>query len=439
MAPRLLIAGILLLSLVLTPGTAPAAAGTCRGVPATIEGEVAGTVTGTDGPDVIVTGGADRVLALGGDDLVCVTGLAPGDVRVEAGAGGDTVDARATDNGAVEVVLGAGEDVFAGGRADERVYAGGVGVAADDARDVIRTRSGDDRVSSGSRDQDNADVIRTGSGHDTVRYLGVQGESGVLDPGVLSFDTLRVDLTSDDAVTTVVDTDAQTIVQNGVTTLRWNGYIARWVLAGTPGSGSDVHFEGNELRELLMLLLRGSPAFTAHMGGGWDNVKITRQDNHARGAVIALGGGIDRLSLTFGQQASALNDLYVSLLQGRAEYEGYTPIPSAYVSGARIVTARAQRVTLVGNGKLNRLVALACRSTIRGMGGNDTMVGDSSSFRCAGHGAIMSGGLGDDRLWGTPADDMLVGGDGFDRARGGPGKDICRTEIEHDCEFDRLD
>ena len=60
---------------VLGPAAMPAqAAGeTCRGEAATIVG-TGSTLTGTEGRDVIVTGPAGVVDALGGDDLICVTG-----------------------------------------------------------------------------------------------------------------------------------------------------------------------------------------------------------------------------------------------------------------------------------------------------------------------------------------------------------------------------
>ena len=64
-------AGLLGLAL-LTPAYAASAAGeTCRGLAATIVG-TGPSVTGTEGADVIVTGSATSVSALGGDDVICV-------------------------------------------------------------------------------------------------------------------------------------------------------------------------------------------------------------------------------------------------------------------------------------------------------------------------------------------------------------------------------
>jgi hypothetical protein len=90
----------LLAPLTLSP---PAHAGgeSCEGLPATVVGTPGATVTGTDGPDVIVSAGAVEVRALGGDDVICTTASvapAPGAfdpaVRVLAGSGDDVVDRR---------------------------------------------------------------------------------------------------------------------------------------------------------------------------------------------------------------------------------------------------------------------------------------------------------------------------------------------------------
>src|SRR6478735_7591944 len=97
----------------LAPTSASAAPTTCQGRPVTLvgPGDAAKVLTGTEGNDVIVTEGALRVLALGGDDLICVTsGLQP---SVDAGAGNDSVDASADDGGSL-TALGEGDDRYVG-------------------------------------------------------------------------------------------------------------------------------------------------------------------------------------------------------------------------------------------------------------------------------------------------------------------------------------
>lgn len=59
-----------------SPTSARAAEQLCLGqVPTIVGAPDEFVVEGTDGPDVIITDGALEVDALGGDDLVCVTGI----------------------------------------------------------------------------------------------------------------------------------------------------------------------------------------------------------------------------------------------------------------------------------------------------------------------------------------------------------------------------
>ena len=98
-------------------GTAPGAI--CAGEPATIVGS-APTVTGTEGRDVIVTGPATSVRALGGDDTICVTTpRAAGPMDVEAGTGDDEVLLPMADLApGSTIAAGDGRDRFVAGHAD---------------------------------------------------------------------------------------------------------------------------------------------------------------------------------------------------------------------------------------------------------------------------------------------------------------------------------
>ena len=99
-------------ALALTGPVAPtyAAAAVCQGQPATIEGST-GTITGTEGNDVIVsTGAATKVDALGGNDLICVVG---GDVST--GLGDDSVVSTAPVSSISTAYLVGGTDSYVGG------------------------------------------------------------------------------------------------------------------------------------------------------------------------------------------------------------------------------------------------------------------------------------------------------------------------------------
>src|SRR5688572_23467942 len=63
------------------------AAPDCQGRTATITSD-GGTVTGTEGDDVISTTGVVDIDALGGDDLICVT---VGSAVVDGGSGSDSL------------------------------------------------------------------------------------------------------------------------------------------------------------------------------------------------------------------------------------------------------------------------------------------------------------------------------------------------------------
>ncbi len=106
--------------LAITSTAAEAAAPTCRGQAATIVGS-GGSLTGTEGPDVVVTNGASAVSTLGGNDLVCVTGTVRIGVRIVAGAGDDVVDGTTAPDQNVRVTLGPGTDTFYGGNDDDVV------------------------------------------------------------------------------------------------------------------------------------------------------------------------------------------------------------------------------------------------------------------------------------------------------------------------------
>ncbi len=99
-------------AIALTGPVAPthAAAAVCQGQPATIEGST-GTITGTEGNDVIVsTGVSTVVMALGGNDLICVVGG-----EVYAGAGDDSVVSTNPETITTTAFLFGGTDTFVGG------------------------------------------------------------------------------------------------------------------------------------------------------------------------------------------------------------------------------------------------------------------------------------------------------------------------------------
>ncbi len=155
-------------------GTAAAAGETCQGQAATIVGTPGGQITGTEGADVIVTNDADRVDALGGDDLVCATG-----------------GSRRTTYSVI-AILGAGADTFIPSeRGGSTIYAGTVD-GTDTEADVIRSSGTGGLVISGMAGQPNADIIDLGNGIGEVRWSGIQTAPGAVSVGPGGFGILSV-------------------------------------------------------------------------------------------------------------------------------------------------------------------------------------------------------------------------------------------------------
>src|SRR5829696_1610126 len=157
----LLLAGGLASSLVvgIVALPVPAVAGEmCQGEAATLVGSPDMSLVGTDGDDVIVTKGSRVILALDGNDRVCVTGKSG---LVYAGFGDDVVDTTAASSG--RSFLGPGADTYLGGPGDDFVKAAGDpgdGAAVGDQEvDVIDVGAGSATIYSGAPGKANADTI----------------------------------------------------------------------------------------------------------------------------------------------------------------------------------------------------------------------------------------------------------------------------------------
>ena len=166
--PPVLLSGIVALPV-------PAVAGeTCQGQAATLVGSPdLMSLVGTDGDDVIVTEGSRVILALGGNDRVCVTGKSG---LAYAGFGDDVVDTTAASSG--RSFLGPGADTYLGGPGGDFVKAAGnpgSGAAIGDQEvDVIDVGAGSATIYSGAPGKGNADTITVGDGKSTVYWSGHQ-------------------------------------------------------------------------------------------------------------------------------------------------------------------------------------------------------------------------------------------------------------------------
>ena len=224
-------------------GTASAAGETCQGQAATIVGTPAGQITGTDGADVILTNGATRVDALGGDDLVCAT--------IEYGATFTYVFA----------ILGAGADTFiATERGQSTIYAG-TADGTDTEADVIRSSGYASLVNSGMAGQPNADIIDLGRNSE-VSWSGIQTAPSAVSAGMDGILTVR-------SANGDVTMDARGTVTGADTALTWTGDLKRLIFNASAEYGR----------------------FTFRGTDGNERVKVNAPTTYDRD--IALGGGND--------------------------------------------------------------------------------------------------------------------------------------------------
>ena len=416
----------------LTPATAATAAGeTCRGEAATIVG-TGPTVTGTEGRDVIVTASAGVVDALGGDDLICVTGPGANSnlLSVHAGAGDDVVDSTAVgSNIYVTATLGAGADTFVGGASGDTVHAGaervtgdgGFTFGADTEKDTIDTGAGNDAVWTGSPGSPSSDAVVLGLGTDRV-YLGASSSTSeaVLDGGE-GEDALNLfggagDLTLDMAAGTFTSPQGTA------------GFRSFEVTSLEVGTGT-VAYRGTEGDDDVTLRPTGGvPTLDMTTGGGDDDVTIEPATAIGTGSRIDTGAGTDTLVAATGTGRLALD-----LATQRFGVGGV----DAVAVGLEDAFLMAPEVVMNGDDGDNELLWNGCDATLRGGLGDDSLrwqfdsVFDTYKFGCTGE-VSMNGGDGRDTLRGSGKDDLLIGGRGHDTIEGRGGDDRIRGSRGND-------
>jgi hypothetical protein len=374
-------------------------------------------------------------MALGGDDLICVTGgLQP---VVDAGAGNDSVDASADPAGSL-TALGEGDDRYVGSRAHDVVDAGTPhdGTQVDTGRDVVDTGPRgaiEDLVRSGQATLGNPDEIRGGLLQ--VKWHGVATGTGVLAGGTGS--TLRLE---PESWAMSINTHLGVVASaRWPATQAFSGFT-RFSVTSHPGL-TRFGFDGDRSDESLFFDgLRRTTLFQVSMGNGDDLLQVISSDKTHRNASLSGGRGVDRITLVMPTVA----DVDLDLRKAR--------LSTGVGKGEETVTARgfdhatlvAPDVELVGTGARNHLQVRACRATVEGLGGPDAIAAFTRSgtfadqVRCT-HGEKVRflGGPGADRLFGGDGADVLLGGPGRDRVTGGRGRDTCEGERLISCEVRR--
>ncbi|GAW51556.1 MULTISPECIES: hypothetical protein [unclassified Nocardioides] len=428
---RLPLAAMLVLAVPLLAALPAEAApeATCQGQPATIVGEPGGTVTGTDGPDVIVTNGAAHTDAGAGDDLVCITDAGERRPDVWAGAGDDSVvDTSAR---SPHVLLGAGDDDFRGLTEESvTVDAGdrdGIG------HDVIDSLGGWDNVTSGVPEKPNDDVIHLGGANDYLHLRGLP--TGQVDGGdgsdLVTLQDSRpaawvIDLATGGSTVDGAPIDVTGFERYSIARLAW----------------SSFDFTGSEGGDHLVTTLHdgtgGTGQLTARMGGGIDSLVVST----AMSGPYSGGAGSDHLTVLPTTDGQTLGPAFaVDLERGRYAEAGR---PGVRISEWEAFGAeRFRSVEMVGSPRADDLSTRSCRGVIAGGAGADgiSMVRPAICPRPERHPSVFRarGERGDDVLHGSRRNDRLVGGPGTDYAWGSTGRDVCLAETTDSCERSRAE
>ena len=438
MRTRHLLAIGLLAALVVPATPATAVAETCQGRPATLVGTPGqAALIGTEGDDVLVTGGAPVVRTGGGDDLVCVTGSAQGQtVSVATEDGDDVVDATAAP-GSTYAALGAGSDTYTGSVQDDDVHGGTYesSLYVDTEQDLISTGTdGADHVASGSDPvTPNADVVVVPD-HSEVAWTGPMAAGGRLDGTDASSLTLRLT-----GRTAGIGTEPGMLVEDGVRTLSWTGFDGFFVTSAAGSDGRSFAFTGSGRDEALSMAFSGRvDRQRVSMGGGDDDLRLTYADSIGTTRTVYDGGAGDDHAIVFGGEHLDL-DLRTGRLLTRED--GRTG--RARLTGFEDPVVGARTVVWEGTAKSERLEFLACRATIRSRGGADVVMqvanptAVSPGVECNARRFLLFGGAGRDVLRGGTGRDLLVGGAGRDVLFGNGNRDTCSGEKRRSCEIKR--
>ncbi|WHZ29132.1 MAG: Alkaline phosphatase [Nitrospira sp.] len=417
---------------------------------------------GDAGDDLIDGGGGDDILVGDADGQIGGSG---GNDTLAGGSGNDTlVGGGGQDTYLYE--LGDGFDIIVEGVGEENRLVFGAGI---NANTIVAAVGPNDSL-----------VLRTGNGDNAVQIQSF-GLSNL--NGSHPIDTFEF---SDGAVLTY-----EQLAQTG---LAVSGGLGNDQLSGTTqgerifggggndsinaGAGNDVLFGGAGDDSLVGG--SGQDTYMFSLGGGIDQI----QDAPGESNRLVFGSGISQTNLSLGfkqvtipgeggeeDPGTVLNYLVVRTGATGDEIEigGFDPSNQSapvgidqfvFADGTVLTSSQllALGLELVGTVGFDALDGQEIYRTIRGLAGNDVLIGgaidnvlagDEGRDVLLGHGGIdqLSGGIGDDvlrggddndvlnggtgndSLEGEAGDDVLVGGTGDDQLLGGDGSDLYRFNI----------
>lgn len=392
-APRLLVtlslAALAAAGLVVPATSAHAGVPLCGGQPATIVGEPGQEVlTGTSGPDVIVSNGATSVRAGRGEDVVCMT------------------------NGDTRVVL------------DEE--------EAPVSRDTAIGSDGDDVVVSGWGIEDdssgftleNDDVILLGSGNSTVYQYGVT-TGGVLEGGAGRdrwFPAMPTDDLTIDASSSVEVDDHEGTELSGIESFHLERALPESLTFVGTGVGESIYFYGADYYG------QAPRTLDVDLRGGQDVVQIGPD----MAGEVRAGTGRDQLRYHYGFRRPAGVSLRLA-----GDWVRVSNVDAGLRSFEKVY-AFARNVRITGSPRSDEIDVRSCSARVESRGGDDRIrLSTPRSWwgvTCGERLHVLKGGAGDDVLVGGMGRDVLLGDAGRDRAIGRGGSDRCVAEVRRQCE-----
>ncbi len=378
------------------------------------------SLQGTEGPDVVVSNGAYGVDLLGGDDLLCITGVPDGNydeypAPFFTGSGSDRIDSSKATTTFFVLWPGPGSDEVIGGLPRDVVVADDRGAAEPDA-DVINTAGGNDEVISGG-----GDVVNLGWGSNEL-WLRMPASGGVFEGG--GADTLVIQVAHLGEHSWKVDNRAGRITRDGDQVAGFTGFSHFEARArGT------FQFIGSDDRETFGMFTnqpwqprRGS--LEVRMRGGDDEVYFL---GRAPGGRFDGGAGIDTFYYTrsYDEGVNSRLPIVFNLTSGRLEDVGSNEAKRRAVN---FENADVFNTYCTNHGQCG-----TSPMTLKGTAGPNSL--HIWGFPSDSHMGTIYGRGGNDLLMGGNGYDILIGGEGQDVARGHRGIDRCDAEIRYHCEL----
>jgi len=412
----------------------------CFGQVPTIVGVPGEEVVGTEGSDVVVTNGAFNARTLSGDDLLCITGVAPSDEpfyggSFDTGDGKDRIDATGGEFPystsdqpgfySLNFFPGPGRDeVLAGPHSTSTgevlgnsVYAAD-GPSSDADADIINTGDGPDTVDAGGHD-----VVDLGGDNDSLFVFDEGDLYGAVFDGGEGRNTIGLSLwvpfnRPHEHHSWKINNRAPTnrLVRDGRIVAVFAGFSDFDVQVKGPltfvGSDLDEEFNSTFLppEEPLGSDARHNWPLVLDMNGGDDVVVYYRGGRDSR---FDGGDGVDRFSFAADSDPD----------------QGFLDLSTGVLRHSRVdgPEVRSRAVNFENARWWSRADA-----TIRGTDGPNKIV---SRRHKPGRDMALYGGRGDDVLRGGLGEDVLVGGLGYDSADGQGGEfDHCVAEVRTHCE-----